>query len=143
MKPATRPTLRIPLWRERHDLFEQRRQHSLQRLIGRRHGVGEKLGRLHPAKLLALMRRDVSLPVSAEEERHQQLEVRIVVAREGERREVGGRDVDAELLGKFADERMFRRFLRLDLASGEFPKPGKRSALRPLGDQDPAVALHR
>ena len=121
--------------------FEQRRQQRLQRLIGRRHGVGNKLGGLHPEKLLAFMRRDRSPPAPAEEERHQQVEVRIVVACEGERRKIGCRDIDAELLGELANEGMLGRFPKLDLASGEFPQPGKRSAFRPLGDQDPAVAV--
>jgi hypothetical protein len=36
---------------------------------------------------------------------------------------------------------MLGRLSQLDLASREFPKPGKRSAFRPLGDQDAAVAV--
>ena len=71
------------------------------------------------------------------------MEIRIGVAREGERSKIGGRDLDAKLLAKLAHERMLWRFSKLDLAARKLPKPGKRSALGALGDQDPAVAVEQ
>ena len=63
------------------------------------------------------------------------------MAGKSQRREIGRRDLDAELLGKLADQRFLRPLARLDLAAREFPKPGKRAPLRALGDQDPALAI--
>ena len=65
------------------------------------------------------------------------------MAGESERREVGGRDVDAKLLGKLADKRMLGRLALLDLAAGKFPEPCERSPRRALGDQDPAFTVEK
>ena len=65
------------------------------------------------------------------------------MAGEGERRKIGGRDVDAKLLGKLADKRMLGRLALLDLAAGEFPQPGERTPRRALGDQDPALTVEK
>jgi len=89
------------------------------------------------------VRRRCAPPARAEKERHQQVEVWIRVAGEGERRKIGGRDDDGKLLGKLADESMFGRLALLDLAAGEFPKPGERTPWRALGDEDPALAVEK
>ena len=65
------------------------------------------------------------------------------MAGKGERRKIGGRDVDAKLLGKLADKRMLGRLALLDLAAGEFPKPCERTPRRALGDQDPALTVEK
>ena len=38
---------------------------------------------------------------------------------------------------------MFGRLALLDLAAGEFPKPGERTPWRALGDEDPALAVEK
>ena len=63
------------------------------------------------------------------------------VRREGERRQAARRDVDAELLGQFADQRRLGSLAGVDLAAGKLPQPGHRLALRAAGEQDPAVGV--
>ena len=71
------------------------------------------------------------------------MEVRIGVADKSERREIGGRDLDAELLGKLADQRVLRRLAGLDLAAGEFPEPGKRPPLAGAWRSGSALAVEQ
>jgi hypothetical protein len=52
------------------------------------------------------------------------------VAGEGQGRETGFLDDDAELLAKLADQRLLRPLARLDLAAGKLPKTCERLAGR-------------
>ena len=49
------------------------------------------------------------------------MELRVAVRGKGERRQARRLDRDAQLLAQFADQRRFRRFVRLDLAAWKFP----------------------
>src|SRR5690349_22645029 len=66
---------------------QQRHQVGDQRLVGRRHLVVAKLVRSDPGELLSLLGLNDALPAPANIERHQEMEVRIGVARKGERRQ--------------------------------------------------------
>ena len=67
---------------------QQIAQRDLERLVGRRHVVEVKRVGLHPEKLLPFMSGHAALPAPAEIDGHQQVEVGISVAGEGERRKV-------------------------------------------------------
>src|SRR5262245_53224493 len=96
-------------------------QRDLERRICRRHVVEVERVGLHPEKLLSLTRRDRALPAPAEIDRHEQVEIGIGVACEGERGEVLLGDGNAELLAKLADYGVLGFLARLDLAAGELP----------------------
>src|SRR6185312_14533876 len=69
-----------------------------ERLVGGRHWIfGELLGS-HPGERLALARLRPASPAAAQIERHQQVKPLVGVRGEGERRETGAGDVDAQLL---------------------------------------------
>jgi len=70
---------------------------------------------------LALPRLDEAFPATADPQRHQQVELRIGVAREGEWGEAGLLDRDAEFLVEFADQRLFGPLTLVELAAGKFP----------------------
>ena len=63
------------------------------------------------------------------------------VARERERGEAREADLDAELLGELAHERLLGRLAGADLAAWELPQPGHRLALRAACDEHPVVAI--
>ncbi len=69
------------------------------------------------------------------------MEILIGMAGEGQRREAGLLDDDAELFGQFANQRLFRPLARIDLAAGEFPEIGELLALGALGDQHAVVGV--
>src|SRR5262245_65724374 len=70
------------------------------------------------------------------------MKIRIGVAGEGERREAGFADDDAELLLELADQGLFGALARLDLAAGKFPQARHRFAGGALGDQHAAVRVN-
>ncbi len=71
------------------------------------------------------------------------MEIRIGVAREGERREASLLDDDAQFLLELADQRFFGPFARLHLAAGKLPQAGHRLALGPLCQQHAAVGIDK
>src|SRR5262245_13445983 len=70
------------------------------------------------------------------------MKIRIGVAGEGERREAGFADDDAELLLELADQGRFGALARLDLAAGKFPQARHCFAGGALGEQHAAVRVH-
>src|SRR4029078_12138615 len=108
---------------------------GLERLVGGRHVVEPELVGFHPQKLLVLLRGDVALPTFAEIKRHQQVELRICVAREGERHKIGSCDLDAKLLHELTDQRRLGIFARVDFAAREFPQSCERAPGRALCKQ--------
>ena len=112
-----------------------------QRRVGRRHRVAAQVLGPHPFQRLAVERLHEALPSAADIERHQQVEVVVSVAREGERREAGRLDHDAELFAELADQRLLRPFAGVDLAARKLPQALERLALRPLRQQHPAVRV--
>src|SRR5205823_1873185 len=113
-----------------------------QGLVGGRHGILPQLSRLHPREPLALARRDDPVPASAHVERHQDVKLRIHVARERQRGEALLIDRNAQFLRKLADQRLFRPLARLDLAARKLPKPGHALPRRTLRDQHAAIRIH-
>src|SRR5436309_9223116 len=79
---------------------EQRRQVRHQRYVRRRHRVLTQPVRPHPGKSLAFFRGHRSVPSPAHIKRHDEVKIRIGVAREGERREACLLDDDTQLLLK-------------------------------------------
>src|SRR5271166_5871824 len=110
-----------------------------QRRVRRRHRVASQVLRARPFQRLAVEWPHKTLPPPADIERHQEVEVFVGVAREGERGEAGRPDLDAELLAEFADKRVLRPLARIDLAAGKLPQALERLALGPLRDQHPPV----
>src|SRR4051812_797940 len=100
---------------------QQRRQMGNQRHVGRRHRILLETVGPYPGEPLAFPGRHGALPAAAHIERHQQVEIRIAVAGESQRRQTGLLDHDAQLLLELANKRLFRPFALLDLAAGEFP----------------------
>ena len=64
-----------------------------QRRVRRRHRVASQVLRAHPFQRLAVERLHEPLPTATDIERHQEVEVFVSVAREGERREAGRLDL--------------------------------------------------
>src|SRR6266566_2771714 len=94
-------------------ISHERRQVRDQRYVGLRHLVVAQTVRPYPGQLLSLLRDDRPLPAPAHIERHQQVKVRIAVARKGERRETSLLDHDPQFLLKLTDERLLRSFTGL------------------------------
>ena len=67
------------------------------------------------------------------------MEIVVGVAREGQRREAGRLDLDAELLAQFSDQRVLRPLPVVDTCRRETPTGPRAAALRPLGDEHAAV----
>src|SRR5581483_1770632 len=84
--------------------LQQRHQMRHQRLIGRRHRIIAQPVRAHPGELLPFLWHHRSLPAPADIERHQQMEIRIDVTGESERRQARFGDDDAELFLELADQ---------------------------------------
>ena len=112
-----------------------------ERRVRRRHRIGPQVLRPHPFERLPVERLNEALPAAANEERHQQVEILIRMARERERREAVRFDRNVKLLLKFADEGIFRPFAGIHLAAGELPQALERLALGPLREQHPAVGV--
>src|SRR6266581_7281977 len=88
-----------------HPRLQQRHQMCDQRLVRRRHLVlAEPVGP-YPGQPLPFLSRDRPLPAPANEQRHQEMEIRIGVAREGERRQARLSDDDTEFLLHLPDQR--------------------------------------
>lgn len=68
-----------------------------------------------------LFRRHRPLPAPAKVKRHQEMEIGIGVRGEGEWREAGLLDSNAQLFAKLADKRLFGPLSGFDFASGKFP----------------------
>ena len=91
--------------------------------------------------MLTLARGRDAGPFAAHVKRHQQVKIGVGVRGEGEGCQAARRDVDAELLGEFADQRGLGGLAGIEFAAGEFPQAGHRLALRALGQQDAAVGV--
>jgi len=50
--------------------------------------------------------------------------------------------LDAQFFAQFPSEAFFRRFVRLDLAAGEFPLPREAPSFLSLGYENPTVSLN-
>src|SRR5271154_7608354 len=99
-----------------------------QRRVRRRHRVAAQVLWPHPLQRLPVKRLNEAFPPAADIERHQEVEVVVSVAGEGERREAGRFDDDPELLAKFADQRLLWEFAGAHLAARELPKAFERLA---------------
>lgn len=62
-----------------------------------------------------------TFPFSANVKRHQHMKLGVWVGCEGKGRQAILPDRDPQLFAEFADKRLFRAFVRLELASGKFP----------------------
>ena len=111
------------------------------RRIRRRHRVGSQVLRTHPFQRLAVERLNEALPAPADVKRHQEVEVGIGVAREGQRSEAVRLDRDSEFLAEFPDERVLRPFVGVNLPAGELPQALKRLAFGPLRQQHASVGV--
>ena len=69
------------------------------------------------------------------------MEVRIAVAREGQRREAFFPDHNAEFLVQFPDQRVLGPLAGLDLAARKLPKARHRLAFGPLRQQHAPVGV--
>src|ERR1043166_2344046 len=76
-----------PLWARLNS--EQRRQVRHQRHVRGRHRKVPQPVRPHPFEALSFLRGHVPLPAPADVERSEEMEVRVGMAREGQRRETG------------------------------------------------------
>ena len=95
----------------------------------------------HPFDVLSFRRDDKSVPLSADIERHQQMKIVIGVAGEGQRRETGLADFDAQLLPEFARQRAFGALAGIELAAGKFPQAGKLLAFGTLRDEHTIIRV--
>src|ERR1700742_1212617 len=77
-------------------LPEQLLQMREERRVRWRHRIGPKILRPHPFEPLSVERLDEALPAAADVKRHQEVEVVVKMAGEGERREAIGFDRDSE-----------------------------------------------
>src|SRR5262249_34842799 len=80
-------------------------------------------------------------PTPAHVERHQEVKVRIGMARKREGSQAWLLDIDSELLVEFADERLLGPLARLDLAAREFPQARHWFARRTLRDQHASIRI--
>ena len=51
------------------------------------------------------------------------------------------RNLNAELLGQFADQALLWGFSGINLTAGEFPEPRQRFTVRPLSDENPPIGI--
>src|SRR5690348_10976157 len=114
-----------------------------QRLIRRRHLVVPEPVRPDPGEPLPLVGGDDPLPAPADVERHQEMEVVVAVACEGQRRQTGLLHDDAEFLLQLPYQRLFGPFAGFDLAAWKLPEPGHRLTGRPLREKDAAVGVDK
>jgi hypothetical protein len=112
-----------------------------QRLVGRRHLVVAKLVRPDPGELLSLLGLNDALPAPANIERHQEMEIRIGVARKGKRREARLPDDNAEFLLHLPDQRFLGPFAGLDLAARKLPKARHCFSRGAFGEQHAPIGI--
>jgi len=129
MAPGIRPA-------RSHQQIDQRRN---QRNVGRRHRIFAQFVGADPGELLSFARDHIAVPTAADVERHQQVEIVVSMAGEGQWRQAGLLHRDSDLLVQLADQRLLRPFagLALDQLQGIRPrllksarelKPGLNSA---------------
>src|SRR3546814_6765012 len=82
-------------------------------------------------------------PLAANIKQQQQMPLAQHVARKAGGREAGVIDIDRQLLGKFADQRLFGRFAGLELAARNLPQPRHRQPWATLLDAQPPVAVNQ
>src|SRR3546814_6113511 len=82
-----------------------------------------------------------SAPFAAYIKQEQQMPVAEHVARKAGGRKAGMIDVDRQLLGKFADQRLLGRFTGLELAARQLPQPRHRQPFGALLDEQPPIAV--
>jgi hypothetical protein len=90
----------------------------------------------NPRDGLSLTRRDFALPRSADIERHQEMEMLVIMAGEVERRQACPAKLDVEFFLDFATKRILGRFTGLDLSAWEFPQARHRFAFGALGNKN-------
>ena len=91
--------------------------------------------------LSSLVRR--FLPAPADIERHQEMEVLVGVAGEGQRRQAGLPHDNADFLFQLPDQRFLGPFAQFDLAAGKFPKTRHGFAGGALGQEDTAIGVDK
>ena len=92
-----------------------------QRHVGGRHIVIAQTVRSDPGEFLPFLRGHGALPAPAHIERHEKMKVGVSMARKGERGDARLCDRNSQFLFKLADERLFRPFAYLHLATRELP----------------------
>ncbi len=110
-------------------------QHRDQRLVGVGHRVVAQLVLAHPSERLTLARLGRAVPVAADIEQQQHVEILVGVRGEGEGDDRAARHDDAEFFLELADERRLGRLAGLELAAGKLPQARHRLARRPLRQQ--------
>ena len=118
------------------------RSSPTKRQVGRRHGVAPELARHDPFQRLAFARPRQAVPFAAGEDRHQQMELLVAVAREGDRRQAARRRLDAELLVQLAHQRLFRASRRDRPCRRETPT-GRPSTCRRAAGRSARGRRHR
>src|SRR5581483_8617602 len=88
-------------------------------------------------------RRDNSFPAPANIKRHEQVELRILVTGESQRRQTLLLDGDSQFLPHFADQTFFRPLSGFDLAARKLPQTGHGFAFRTLGDEHASVRIDK
>ena len=84
-----------------------------------------------------------ALPAPTGKQRHQQMEVGIVMAGKGQRGQTGCPSVDAQLFFQLADQGQLGRLTGINFAARKLPQAGQRFAGRALGQQNPAIGVNQ
>src|SRR5690606_1686638 len=95
-----------------------------QRRVGWWHLIVAQFVRPYPFQRLMFTRLWEAPETAADEKRHQEVEVVIRVAGEGQRCKTGGLGFDAEFFVKFTHDGFFRCLTRLNFAAGKLPQAG-------------------
>jgi len=88
-----------------------------------------------------LLARNQAFPAAQQVEWHQEVKRLVTVRREDKGRQAGLSDRDPQLFLQLADQALFGRFARFDLAARKLPQSGQLLAYRPLADQHPAIDI--
>src|SRR6202046_3709143 len=112
-----------------------------QRFVGRRHRIVAQFGRPHPFELLSFPCLDEPFPASANIERHEQVEVKVEMARKGQGREALLLDGYSKFLPQLSNQALFGPFAGLDLAARKLPQYRHRLARRTLCDEHAAIGI--
>ena len=88
-----------------------------------------------------MSRRDLTFPTPAHVKRHQQVKIRIGVARKGQRRKASVPDDDSHFLQQLSYQRFLGRLAGLHLAAWEFPKARHRFSGGALRNENAAVGI--
>ncbi|CDX42391.1 hypothetical protein MPLDJ20_50027 [Mesorhizobium plurifarium] len=112
-----------------------------ERRVGRRHRIVAHLPRPDPFEPLPFFGLRDPTEAAADIKRHQQMEIVIGMAGEGERRQARNLRFDAEFLMQFADQALLRRLAGLDLAAWKLPQPGELFTLGTLRQEDAPVGV--